>query len=264
MNKHVSKAFGAFFLLLELALVPIAIDMMLDQPFSSLSRLQIVVMSMTFGSIALCILMSFSSLSENSSYPLPAFLFELMVFLCCLAPITELVTRVLNTSERPALNMAVNTVFYLIGLFIAYILLRYEFLIIGIGEKPTLKKLRNIATLLMILDTLATLLNIKFGYFFTITESGIYHSAPTFWLAYAAPVLILATTFVTAIREMRPSRQQRAFLFFWAFALLSSMIQFFRSELSVQYTGYTLSLIVIYLNIQSELDTSISSDLEHN
>lgn len=256
MSKRVSKAFGVLFLLMELAVVPKAIDLMLNQHLSDMSPLRIVALSMTFGSIALCILMSYSSMSEHDGYPLNTFLFELMVFLCCIAPMTDLSTNVLDLAGRPGLNMLVNTVYYLVGINLAYAILRYEYLIIGADERPKLRKIRKLASCLMVLDNLATLLNIRFGYFFIINESGAYQSAPTFWLSYIAPALIVAATAVTAAKEMRPGRQKKAFLFFWLFALLATALQILVDGLTVQYTGYTLSLIVLYLNIQSELDTS--------
>ncbi len=256
MNKRVSKAFGILFLLLELAIIPKALDLMLDQHISAMPPIRIVVLSMTFGSIALCVLMSFSSMSEHNSYPLLTFLFELMVFMCCLAPMTDLITRALDTMNRPGMNMLVNTVFYLIGINVAYVIMLYEFLVIGIDGKPVWKKVRKAASVLMILGNLATLLNVRFGYFFTINASGAYQSAPTFWLSFLAPAAIIAATVIAAAREMRPGRQRRTFLFFWIFVMLSYVLQIWQEALAVQYTGYTLSLIVIYVNIQSELDTS--------
>ena len=254
MNKHVSRFFGILFLLLELAVVPKAIDLMLDQPLASLPPVRIIALAMTFGSIALCILMSFSSMSENDDYPLHTFLFELMVFMCCIAPMTDLITKALDTAGKPALNMLVNTVYYLVGINVAYVIMLYEYLIIGADDKPLLKKVRRLASILMILDNLATLLNIRFGYFFTISKDGAYQSAPTFWIAYIAPALIIAVTVITAAREIKPGRIRRAFLTFWIYAILASLLQAWQEALTVQYTGYTLSLIVIYMNIQSEPD----------
>ena len=254
MNKRLSRAFGIFFLLVELSIVPKAIELMLNQHFSELSPVRIIALSMTFGSIALCILMSFSSLSEHESYPLHTFFFELMTFMCCLAPMTDLVSRALDSSNMPRLNMLVNTVFYLIGINVTYVIMQYEFLVIGNAEKPLYKAIKKAAGILVLADNLATLLNMKLGYFFTVNESGTYQSAPTFWISYIPPAAVVAATAFIAARELKPGRQRRAFLSFWIFALLSCVLQVWHEELSVQYTGYTLSIIVIYLNIQSELD----------
>ena len=256
MNKHLSKFFGILCLLLELIIVPEAVELMLSQNLSELPSIRIVALAMTFGSIALCILMSYSAISEQDDYPLQTFLFELMVFLCCIAPMTELITEALDTAGRPALNMLVNTIYYLIGINIAYVIMLYEFRIIGAKRNPALPKVRRAASFLMLLDNIATLLNIRFGYFFTISETGMYESAPTFWLAFIVPMLIIALTVLTAYREMKPGRQQRTFLCYWIFAILASFLQIRNDALSVQYTGYTLSIIVIYINVQSELDTS--------
>lgn len=258
MNRRLSKTLGTIFLLLELAIVPKALELMLDQHFSELPPLRIVALAMTFGSIALCILLSFSALSDNDSYPRHSFLFELMVFVCCIAPMTDLVTKALEAAEKPGWNMAVNSAFYLAGSLIAYLILRYELLIVGEEKSPALKKRRRIASALMLLHTAAVLLNVPFGFFFTITESGAYRSAPTFGLAFAVPAALILLTVFTAAKEMPRGRQQRAFFFFWIFAILSSLLQVWQEELSVQYTGYTLTLIVIYLNIQSELDASLA------
>ena len=254
MNKNISKAFGILFLLLELAIVPKAIDLMLNQPLASLPPIKIVALSMTFGSIALCIILSYSSMSEHNSYPKHTFLFETAVFLCCMAPMTDLITKALDTAGKPSLNMFVNTIYYLIGINIAYVITVYEYLIIDAEKKPFFKKAKQLATIITILDNAATLLNIRFGFFFTINEQGTYQSAPTYWTAYIAPAIVIAITVITAAKEMSPGRQKRAFLSFWAFAMIFSSIQAWQSELSVQYTGFTLSLIVIYINIQSELD----------
>lgn len=266
MSKRVSKIFCILFLLLELAVVPEAIQLMLNQHLSYLPPIRIALLTMTFGSIALCILMSFSAMSEQENYPKHTFLFELMVFLCCIAPVTDLATRVLDASGKPVLNMLVNTVYFLVGINMAYVIMVYEYLIIGIGDKPKLKRNLRLATGLMILDNLATLLNIRFGFFFVITENGAYQRVPTYWLSYIAPLLIVAVTAMTAAREMRPGRQQKAFLFFWVFGIVALVLQMWQPDLTLQYTGYPLSLIVIYLNIQSELDTACvnSSKREEN
>ena len=62
-------------------------------------------------------------------------------------------------------------------------------------------------------------------------------------------------TALAAVRGLPPGRTRRALLLFWVCAAVPSILQMFFEELTVQYTGYTLSLVVIYLNIQSELDT---------
>lgn len=268
MNKKISKIFGIIFLVAELLLVPKAIELMLNRHLSALSPEQIIVMSMTFGSVFLCIIMSFCSLSEIDDHPTHTFLFELMVFLCCVAPMTELFTRALNAANMPVLNMAVNTVYYLIGINIAYVIMLYEFLIIGTDGKPVLKKIRTAASILMIIDSAATLLNIRFGYFFTITADGSYKSAPTYWLAYIPPVIIIVIIFVTALKEMRPSKQRTTFLFFWVFAIAASVLQMWQNDLTLQYTGYTLSVMALYMNVQIELNAldtkhSASESSEH-
>ena len=255
MNKRVCKVIGIVFLLLEIAVLPEAVRLMLNQHLAYLPPVSIIALSMTFGSIALCILMSYFSVSESNNYPSYTFLFELMVFVCCIAPVTDLATRVLDSAGRPELNMFINTVFYLVGINVTYFILRYEFLIIGADKKPLLKKIRLAALALTLIDNAATLLNIPFGFFFTINENGAYESAPTFWTAYIAPAVIIAATAVTAVREMRPGRQRRAFLSFWIFALAASVLQIWQEALTVQYAGYSLSLFVIYINVQSELDT---------
>ena len=262
MNKRVSRVFCVLFLLLELAIVPRAVELMLGQHLSYLPPVQIVILSMTFGSIALYILMAFSAMSEQSSYPTHTFLFELMVFLCCVAPVTDLFTRTLDSAGRPGMSMLVNTVFYLVGINMAYVIMRYEFLIVGMDGKPMLKKLRKWASVLMVLDNAATLLNIRFGFFFTITENGGYRSAPTFWLSYIAPLLIVAATVVVAAREMKPGRQKRAFLYFWVFTIVTMVLQVWREDLTLQYTGYALTMLVIYVNVQNELDTTGADPLQ--
>ncbi len=262
MNKRLSKAFGILFLLIELLLVPKALELMLEQPLFIMRPLEIITLAMTFGSIALCIVMSFSSMSENDSYPLHTFLFELMVFLCALAPMTDFFTKALDHSGRPGLNMLVNTVYYLIGVSIAYTVLRYEYLITCAARKPLWKKLLALAGALTALDALATLLNIRFGFFFTIGADGMYQSAPCFWLAYLVPALLIVLIAWVAASEMRPGRQRRAFQFFWVFAFLSSLLQFIWTDFSIQYTGYTLSLIVICINVQSELDSPAHTNAE--
>lgn len=254
MNKRVTGAFGVFFLLLELAIVPKSVELMMNRHLSALSPEQIFSTAMTLGSIALCILMTYSALSDKDSYPLHTFLFELTVLLCCAAPFTELITEALNTTGWPAMNMLANTVFYMVGINMTYVIMMYEYLIIGERNKPVLKKTRYLATVLMLLDNLATLLNIPYGFFFVITENGMFQASPTYWTAYLAPGIIILLTVITAFREMRPCRQQKAFIFFWIFGILTSIIQMWRPSLSFQQAGYTLSLLVLYINIQSELD----------
>lgn len=255
MYKRFIAVLGVVFLLLELAIVPFAAKLMFNDHFSELSPVEIIVLSMSFGSVFLCIVMSFSSLSERKNYPIHTFLFELMVFLCFLAPITELTTRELDSVNMPKLNMICNTLFYLIGINIAYVIMRYEFLLIDTDKKPSLKKVRMIASAAMLIDNIATLLNIPFGFFFTITPEGVYQSAPTYWLAYIPPILIIALIVIIAVKELPAGKQRMTFMLFWVFAISASALQMWHSELSLQYTGYTLSIVMIYLNIQCELDS---------
>lgn len=266
MNKHVSKTFGIIFLLLEIAVIPKAIELMLGQKFSAMSPVGIIVLSMTFSSIGLCILMSFSSMSEHDSYPLPTFLFELMVFLCCTAPVTDLASRTLDSSGKVGFNMLVNTIYYLVGISIAYLIMRYEFLIIGADNDPRLKNRKRIMSVLFILYIPVVILNVRFGYFFTIGQDGTYHSAPTFWIAYLVPLVIIAATVYTAAKEMSPGRERNTFMFYWVFAIGASLLQWLQSEFALQYTGYTFTMVAIYVNIQSELDTILmrSSEGEMN
>ena len=258
MTKKVSKTFGILFLILELAMIPRGIAFMLNRHLSNMNPLSTVTTTMTFGSIALCILMSYASMSEHEDYPRQTFCFELMLFLCSIAPMTDLITIALDGQGQPGLMMFVNTVFYLIGAFIAYVLLRYEMIIIGIDGRPEYVKLKRIALILVILYVAATILNASFGYFFTISENGSYVSSDTFWLSYIIPFTIVAITAVMANREMRPGKQRKAFLYFWLFAAGASLIQIWQPEVAIQYTGYALSMAVIYINIQNELDADCS------
>ena len=53
-------------------------------------------------------------------------------------------------------------------------------------------------------------------------------------------------------------------MFYWVFAIAASLLQGWQSDMTLQYTGYTFTLAVIYMNIQSELDAICikSSDQE--
>ncbi len=255
MNKRTSKALGILFLLIELAIVPKAIDLMLDLHLSELSPLRMVSLSMTFGSIALCVLMLFSSLSDHECYPRQTILFELMVFLCGLLSLTEFFTNSLNLHDRPRANLLINTSFYMMALFTAGLILAYELEIIEAKKKPRLRKIKYVAVILVAVDFIATLLNMRLGFIFTINEEGAYESTPTFWLAYIIPALLVMITVIVASKEMEKGRARTAFKYFWVFALISSVILFCNSSIAVEYTGYTLSLVVLYVNVQSELDT---------
>ena len=255
MSKRLCKAFGVLFLLLELLFLPLAAELMLKEHLSDLPTIEIVTMATNIGSIALCLLMSFSAMSEQDSYPLRTVLFQLIIFVCSAIPISDLIARTVDTAGRPDLNMLANTVYYMLAIGLAYLVLVYEFRLIGARNKPALIGARRLALVLTLLGELQTLLNIRFGYFFTITETGRYVSAPTYWVSYIVPVALIVIMIVTAAREMVPGKQQRAFFFFWLFALVTTILQVWRSDLSFQLTGYTLSLVVLYLNVQSELDT---------
>ena len=255
MNKRTSKTIGILFLLIELAIVPKAIDLMLDLHLSELSPIRMVSLSMTFGAIALCILMLFSSLSDHDHYPRQTVLFELMVFLCGLLSLTEFFTNSLDLQDRPRANMLINTSFYMMALFASGIILAYEFVIIEAKKKPKLRKIKYLALILIAVDFVAILLNMRLGFIFTINEQGAYQSAPTFWLAYIIPAMLVAMTVWVASKEMEKSRARTAFKYFWVFALISSVILICDKFIAVEYTGYTLSLVVLYVNVQSELDT---------
>ena len=109
-------------------------------------------------------------------------------------------------AEWRGLLMGVDTLYFLCPLALACL---YWFLLCRVLHNT---RLSRVATRCVVLITAAgallTALNPIFGYYFTISEAGVYAHSPTFFSCYICPVVILAFAVVYILRGRMPWREK--------------------------------------------------------
>lgn len=129
------------------------------------------------------------------------------------------------------------------------------YLIEYLSPKVTVhKNFRRLALALGLLHMAGTILSVWNGMFFTITPENIYRRGDWFWLSQALPFSIYAVDIVifAAYRKSLPRRDFRILSSYIVFPLAAEAVQMFHYGVALLNTGVSLSLLIVFINIQSE------------
>lgn len=255
MAMKCSKILTSTYFLLELALIPFSIFFMLNQHLSGQNIYHITSMAMTLGSIILCILMTYACMTERIRHIRLHNQFTTMVFLCGFNLWIDLISQALDISGMPGTNMLISVIYYMIGVDITYVFMMYELTILNQLHNPRYKTAIWIMRLITIIGNVLIIADFWQPIFFYIDEFGRYSRTSTFWLSYITPFALIIFTVYVALRENKIGIHKGTMTLFWAIPLITTMVQMFIKDMSVQYSGYTVSLMLIYYFIHSELDT---------
>ena len=109
------------------------------------------------------------------------------------------------------------------------------------------------------------LLNIKFGFFFTVDEFGVYSRGPYQYLSYIYTVFTQLYIIAMLIRSKVSRDQKHAILAFTILPFAASILSIFVYGLSLMYACVLISIVMIYSAFFVELEqdtTKIMSNME--
>ena len=165
--------------------------------------------------------------------------------------------------EYRILCIAANTVFYCVTPIVAYLFWRYVLTFLNV-EKEKSFKFDVIFRIGLALAILVRILNLFFGYLFTVDESGTYHRSPAFILAYiySFAVTILTLLLVVSARK-RFKKFQIVALFIYTMVPVSvGVVSIFIYGLSLLCPVYMTTLLLIYcvLNVAQGQEKSVAEN----
>ena len=165
-----------------------------------------------------------------------------------------------------SLCISANTVFYCVTPVLAYSFWRYVLTFLNV-EKERSRKYDLIFRIGMFIAILVRVINLFFGFFFTVDESGTYHRGPFFMVAYvySFSVLILTLVLVVIARKRFKSYQIVA-LFIYSFVpIIVGVVSIFIYGISLLCPVYMTTLLLIYciLNVVQGKEKSVAENELH-
>jgi signal transduction histidine kinase len=154
-------------------------------------------------------------------------------------------------AEYTVLLYISNTVNYISGYVIVNFFVRYmsEFL----QDKKMMKRITALFDGCFYVSSAAVLINLFFGYFFSINAMGFYERGSFYLGSQIYPALSLLILFIIIISSRSLGRKNQAvFILYPLLPLAGIFIDFFVNGLSLTYTGAFLSILCIYFYIHVE------------
>lgn len=142
------------------------------------------------------------------------------------------------------LMLFINTTLYISNLFLTAAYAR--FIVDSITEKGERKKYYYIIYGFLIETVISRLLNIKYGYFFTVSETGVYARGPLQFVSYIYTMAIQAMVIYLLVKCNAPKAQKKAVIAFTILPFTSAMVSIFVYGLSLMYACVLISIMMIY------------------
>lgn len=193
---------------------------------------------------------------SRSDRLLPTYkLFRFLVLLNIIMIVVDLLGWAFNglNGQIPyTLNLFFNMVLYIATPMIPTVWVLYVYHLVERPERQIQKVQRNLLLLLIVNGTI-TLISVVTGWFFYIDASNLYHRGPLFFIhvAHSELLLLFSFIFVLVNRRSFQKRQFYAIMVFFIAPLLGSAMQVLNYGVSYNWTGVMLSMMIIYLHLQS-------------
>ena len=149
-------------------------------------------------------------------------------------------------------NLGFNLILYIAAPMIPSVWVIYTYYLVY-NDKKKVKRIRIILIILVAANALVSVLSLFTGSFFSVDAANIYHRGPLFSVHIIYNVLLLGYSFVFIIAN-RKSFQKRhliSIMHFYIAPLAGTIIQTFYYGVSYNWTGVTISLLIIFINFQS-------------
>lgn len=155
----------------------------------------------------------------------------------------------------------INTSLYISNLFLTA---SYSHFIVDmIVDNEKIRKITlRITDILLAATTITRLLNIKYGYFFTVSANGIYSRGPYQYLSYIYTILIEVVVIVLLIKSKADKEQKKAVMAFTILPFVASIVSIFIYGLSLMYACVLISIVMIYSAFFVELEEDRNKIIE--
>ncbi len=162
-----------------------------------------------------------------------------------------------------ALCISANTVFYCVTPVLAYSFWRYVLTFLNV-EKDRSRKYDILFRTGMIIAILVRILNLFFGFLFTVDEGGTYHRGPFFTAAYIYSFSVLLLTLVLVVMARKRFKPyQITALFIYSFVpIIVGVVSIFIYGISLLCPVYMMTLLLIYciLNVVQGKEKSVAEN----
>lgn len=152
----------------------------------------------------------------------------------------------INDGVAPQTTMIIiNTALYIVNQFISAF--TGAFMIEISGEKEENKKKYHILVdSLLIVTIIAILLNIKFGYLFTVDSNGVYERGEYQFLAYGFTIFVMLLIIILSLKHRSDKKQRVAVLSFTLLPFAATIASIFVYGLSITYACILIAIVMIY------------------
>ena len=152
-----------------------------------------------------------------------------------------------------------NSLYYVIGN--ALILLFWLYVVAELDLKGKVFEVTaNVLNITTGLTTLAIILNWDLGYFFTVSEAGVYErTMPWYYFSNISGVIIMLDSIILIIAVRSINRSQKAILLTYVnFPAIGLLLQLEFYGLSLMYPFFLVSMILIYCSIHLQRKSLIN------
>ena len=169
------------------------------------------------------------------------------VLCCCnfLAMFLDIQSWINDGVASQAVVMIINTCLYIVNQFISATSTLFMIEISGENEQSK-KKYHYFTLILLIITIIAILLNIRFGYFFTVSPDGVYSRGRFQFAAYAYTVIMMITIIILCLRHRSDRRLKLAVLSFTLIPFAAAVASIFIYGLSITYACILISIVMVY------------------
>lgn len=138
----------------------------------------------------------------------------------------------------------INTTLYLSNLLLTAAYARF---IVDSTANPKAKKKYYYVIYGFLAESIITrLLNIQFGFFFSISETGVYSRGPLQFVSYTYTIFIQAMIIYMLVKSKANITQKKAVIAFTILPFIASIVSIFVYGLSLMYACVLISIMMIY------------------
>ena len=161
-----------------------------------------------------------------------------------------------NPDQRTVI-IAVNTILYMLNQVITDLYIRFISEIV-VDNRKEKKMIIAVADSLLLITLITRLLNIRFGWFFTVSEAGVYHRGPYQFVTYFYSAVCQVIAVILIVRHSKDPFQRITVLAFTLVPFAAAVVSIFYYGLSVTYACILLSLLTMYSTFYLSIETDRS------
>ena len=147
----------------------------------------------------------------------------------------------------------VNTGIFILNQVQTTLFVRFiaEFLV---PEEKRHKKLMFVMDVIMVITILLRFVNLKYGFYFTVDENGVFRGGPYEYLVYVYPLMGLAMSTYLVLRYSKNAWQRRTMMVFTLVPLAAILVSMFFYGYFTIYPCVLLSIVTAYTAFCREID----------